>query len=268
MTTYERELHECVGVLFGASLPLPDYEPLLFFRQWLAERNLGLVPIADASAFDWPGQWLARVRTAEGDHAVVMFGSPSGPLHDPSGALAAGGEIEEGWLLARLDVRLPIEEPYGRERSLGRIEAILTAPDAESPLRRVEWAEAVAGRGLEGDRYFDGRGTFGGPGHGYQLTLVEAEVLDSIDLPWEQARRNIVTRGIALNALVGHRFTVGPVECVGRRLAEPCAHLERLTRPGLLRPLVHRAGLRADILRGGPISTGDQVAPATAASRG
>jgi hypothetical protein len=191
-----------------------------------------------------------------------MFGSPPGPLHDPSGALAAGGEIEEGWLHARLDLRLPIEEPYGRERRVGRVEAILTAPDAESPLARAERAEAVAGRGLEGDRYFEGRGTFKGPGRGYQLTLVEAEVLDSVDLPWEQARRNIVTRGIALNALVGRRFRVGPVECIGRRLAEPCAHLERLTRPGLLRPLVHRAGLRADILQSGSIATGDQVAAA------
>jgi len=189
-----------------------------------------------------------------------MFGSPSGPLHDPSGALAAGGEIEEGWLLARLDVRLPIDEPYGRERRVGHVEAILTTPHAESPLTRVDRATAVAGRGLEGDRYYNDRGTFGGPGRGYQMTLVEAEVLDSIDLPWEQARRNIVTRGIALNALVGQRFTVGSVECVGRRLAEPCAHLERLTRPALLRPLVHRAGLRADILQGGSISTGDQIA--------
>ena len=260
MSPYEQELHECLSILFGDSLPLPDYEPLLFFKQWLAERNLGLVPVANASEFDWPGSWLARVRSADGDHAVVMFGSPSGPLHDPSGALAAGGEIEEGWLLARLDVRLPIEEPYGQERRLGQVAAILIAPDAESPLKRVEQAEAVAGRGLKGDRYYDARGTFSGPGHGYQLTLVEAEVLDSLDLPWEQARRNIVTHGIALNALVGHRFRVGVVECVGRRLAEPCAHLERLTRPGLLRPLVHRAGLRADILRGGSISTGDRVA--------
>jgi hypothetical protein len=188
-----------------------------------------------------------------------MFGSPSGPLHDPSGALAHGGAIEEGWLLARLDVRLPIEEPYGWDRRAGRVAAILTAPDAEAPLARVERAEAIAGRGLEGDRYHRGSGTFSGPGHGYQLTLVEAEVLDSIDLPWEQARRNVVTRGIALNALVGRHFRVGAVECVGRRLAEPCSHLERLTRPGLLRPLVHRAGLRADIVQGGSIATGDQI---------
>ena len=124
----------------------------------------------------------------------------------------------------------------------------------------MERVEAIAGRGLEGDRYYEGRGTFSGPGHGYQLTLVEAEVLDSIDLRWEQARRNIVTRGIALNGLVGNRFKIGAVECIGRRLAEPCAHLEKLSCPGLLRPLVHRGGLRADILEGGSITLGDQVA--------
>jgi MOSC domain-containing protein YiiM len=62
-----------------------------------------------------------------------------------------------------------------------------------------------------------------------------------------------------LNALVGRRFTVGSVECIGRRLAEPCSHLEKLTRPGIMRPLVHRAGLRADILVGGTISVGDAV---------
>ena len=259
MSPFEQELHECLGVVLGVSPPLPDYEAFLFYKQWLAGRNLGVVPIANASAFDWPGHWLARVRSADGDHAVVMFGSPSGALHDPSGALARGGVIEEGWLLARLDVRLPIEEPYGQDRRVGHVAAILTAPDAESPLARMERVEAVAGRGLEGDRYYGGRGTFSRPGQGYQVTLVEAEVLDSIDLPWEQARRNIVTRGIALNALVGHHFTVGDVQCVGRRLAEPCSHLERLARTGLLRPLVHRAGLRADIVRGGSIATGDQI---------
>jgi hypothetical protein len=204
--------------------------------------------------------WLARVRAGNGDHAVVMFGSPSGPLHDSTGALAGGGTIEEGWLLARLDVHLPFQQPYGQERGVGSVAAILTAADAESPLARVDSVDAVAGRGLKGDRYYDGRGTFSGPGRGYELTLVEAEVLESVDLSWEDARRNIVTRGIALNALVGQRFKIGAVECIGRRLAEPCAHLEKLTRSGLLRPLVHRGGVRADILEGGTISIGDSVA--------
>jgi hypothetical protein len=259
---FASELRRSLEIVLGSAPPEPDYEPLVFFRQWLAERNLGLVPIANATEFDWPGMWLARVRADEADHAVVMFGSPSGPLHDATGALAKGGTIEEGWLVARLDVRLPFQQPYGQDRDVGSVAGILTAADAESPLARVERVEAVAGRGLAGDRYYNGRGTFSGPGHGYELTLVEAEVLEAVDLPWEQARRNIVTRGIALNALVGHRFKIGAVECIGRRLAEPCAHLEKLARPGLLRPLVHRGGVRADILEGGTISIGDAVAVA------
>jgi MOSC domain-containing protein YiiM len=258
--TYAAELRDCLELILGTRPPKPEpgSDPLLVTRQWLAERNLGLVGVADPARFDWPGHWIARVRTGGVDHAVVMFGSPSGPLHDPRGALA-GGLIVEGCLLARLDVHLPIDEPYGHARSTGSVAAILIAPAAEATLVRVESANAVAGRGLKGDRYHDGRGTFSGPGHGYQLTLVEAEVLDELELPWEDARRNIATRGIDLNALVGRRFTVGPVECIGRRLAEPCAHLERVSRPGLLRPLVHRAGLRADILSGGTIALGDPV---------
>jgi MOSC domain-containing protein YiiM len=119
--------------------------------------------------------------------------------------------------------------------------------------------EALPGKGLAGDRYAKGAGTFSAPGRGYELTLVEAEVLDEIELRWEDARRNIVVNGISLNGLVGRRFRVGAVVCVGRRLAEPCAHLEKLARPGLLRPLVHRGGLRADILSGGTISVGDEI---------
>jgi hypothetical protein len=247
-------------VILGSALPEPEFDALVFFKQWLAERNLGLVPIAEPATFSWPGQWLARVRAGSGDHAVVMFGSPSGALFDPARAFLDGGTIEEGWLIARLDLRLPIEDPYGAETRAGVVAGLLVAPDAEAPLAPVESVDAVAGRGLEGDRYGVGRGTFSTTGRGYQLTLVEAEVLEDVELPWEQARRNIVTRDISLNALVGRRFAIGSVECVGRRLAEPCSHLEKLARPGLLRPLVHRAGLRADILVGGTIAVGDTIA--------
>ena len=250
------ELRECLEVVLGSRPPEPEGEPFLFFKQWLAERNLGLVPIADPEAFSWPGDWLARA----GDHLVVMFGSPSGPTHDPAGAMANGAKIDEGWLVARLDVRLPIDEPYGRDEQTGTVAAILVAPEAEAPLARVDRVDAIAGHGLRGDRYFDGRGTFSGSGRGYELTLVESEVLDAIKLPWEQARRNVVTSGIDVNGLVGRRFRIGAVECVGRRLCEPCAHLEKLARPGLLRPLVHKGGLRADIVVGGGIRVGDEVA--------
>jgi hypothetical protein len=259
VSAFDGELRECLGVVLGSEPPLPELDALLFFKQWLAETNLGLVPIADAATFSWPGEWLARVRAGDGDHAVVMYGSPSGPIFDPAGALASGGTIEEGWLVAPLDLHVPIERPWGSADGAGVVAGLLVAPDAEAPLHRVQAVEAIAGHGLEGDRYATGRGTFNGTGRGYELTLVEAEALEDVELSWEEARRNVVTSGIALNALVGRRFTVGSVECIGRRLAEPCSHLEKLTRPGIMRPLVHRAGLRADILSGGTIAVGDAV---------
>lgn len=261
MTAFEQELRTCLEEILSAPVPPPELEAMPFYGQWLAERNLGLVPIAGAASFAWAGRWLARVHTADGDHAVVMFGSPPGPLLDESGAVAAGGTVVEGWLVAPLDHRLPLDRPYGDARGAGSVVGVLVAPAAEAPLARVDAAVALAGHGLEGDRYAAGRGTFSGRGRGYQLTLVEAEALAEVGLSWEEARRNVVTCGIGLNALAGRRFSIGSVECAGRRLAEPCAHLERLTRPGLLRPLVHRAGLRADILVGGVITPGDVVAP-------
>ena len=76
MPSFDTELRACLGEILGERPPDPDTDSLLFFGQWLAERNLGLVPIARASAFSWPGSWLARVCATDGDHAVVMFGSP------------------------------------------------------------------------------------------------------------------------------------------------------------------------------------------------
>ena len=213
--------------------------------QWLAERNLGLVPIAEPASFSWPGYWLARA----GDETVLMYGSPSGPVDRE-----LPGPIDEGWVIARLD----LEYVRPSDPGSGVVEAILVAPEAEAQLHRVQSAVAVAGRGLEGDRYGEGRGTFGG-GVGYELTVVDADALDELGIEWERARRNVVTRGIELQALVGKRFRIGGVECIGRRLAEPCAHLERVEGKGLMRPLVHRAGIRADILSGGTIAVGDAI---------
>ena len=168
-------------------------------------------------------------------------------------------------MIAPFQLGLDVASPYGQPAEAGGVVAgLLVAPAAEAPLERVSLAEAVAGRGLESDRYFDGRGTFSGSGRGYELTLIEAEALealavDGVEISWEQARRNVVTRGVGLNALVGRRFLIGDVECVGRRLAEPCSHLQRLAPPGILAGLVHRGGLRADILAGGTIRVGDPV---------
>jgi MOSC domain-containing protein YiiM len=148
----------------------------------------------------------------------------------------------------------------------GTIEGIFIAAKAEDRTRPVETVEAVAGRGLEGDRYFAGGGTFSEQRKpGRDITLIEAEAIeglaseDGIELGPGEARRNVVTRGIGLNDLVGRRFTVGEVECVGQRLCDPCSHLEGLTKPGVLKGLVDRGGLRADVVTGGRIAVGDPV---------
>ena len=114
---------------------------------------------------------------------------------------------------------------------------------------------AVAGRGLEGDRYFFAAGA----GSGEALTLIEAEALEDVGLTGAQSRRQVVVRDGGLNDLVGKRFRVGEVECLGVELCEPCLHLQSLTRPGIIKDLIHRGGLRADILSGGTISVGDKV---------
>jgi MOSC domain-containing protein YiiM len=124
----------------------------------------------------------------------------------------------------------------------------------------VDSARLVAGRGIEGDRYFLGTGSFSHwRGTGRALTLVEADALEDAGLGFAAARRNVVTRGVDLNALVGVRFRVGEVECHGRRLCEPCRHLEKLEGDGLMRSLAGRGGLRADVLGDGVVSVGDAI---------
>lgn len=148
----------------------------------------------------------------------------------------------------------------------GRVEAIYIAWEAGKPMQGVDQVRALAGTGLEGDRYALGKGYYSSrPGTGRQLTLIESEVLEALWkemgirlLPHEH-RRNITTRGIALNALVGKRFRIGEVLCQGMRLCEPCTYLESLTGKPVLEPLVHRAGLRADILTTGFIRVGDPI---------
>jgi MOSC domain-containing protein YiiM len=152
----------------------------------------------------------------------------------------------------------------------GEVAAIFLAPAARGATIAVETVRAIAGRGLEGDRYFDRRGTYSRlPGSGRQVTLIESEAVEAlaaeygVSLTPGESRRNLVTRGVPLNHLVGREFRVGPVLLRGTRLCEPCLHLERLTaRKGTRRGLVHRGGLRADILSDGMISVGDSIQPA------
>ena len=143
--------------------------------------------------------------------------------------------------------------------SRGRVEAIfISAEHGELP-HAVESVQAIAGKGLEGNRYFD-EGEAGS-----QLTLIEAEALEAlqaehgIELDAASSRRNVLTRGVRLNELVGKRFAVGELECRGVELCEPCLHLQRMTQPGVIKGLVHRGGLNAEILVGGVLRPGDAV---------
>lgn len=232
--------------------------------RWLGELGLGLAEVADAPSFSWAGPWIARVRPAgqTDRRAVVMYGVPSGVAWDPAGATSAEGwQLEDGFVVAALDVALGRPPQPAAPSASGSVEAISVAPTAGAAPQTVNEVSALAGRGLEGDRHLTGKGTFPSGLPGSALTLIEAEVCESFTPPLDpgEHRRNVVTRGIDLNALVGHEFSIGEVRCRGMRLCEPCTVVAGYASRPVLRPLVHRGGLRADILQDGVIRVGDDV---------
>jgi MOSC domain-containing protein YiiM len=153
----------------------------------------------------------------------------------------------------------------------GQVVAIHVAPAEGADMLSVDSVRACAGKGLLGDRYHDGNGTFSereGPGR--QVTLIEAEALEAVEreqgirLGAGDSRRNVTTRGVPLNHLVGREVTVGDVRMRGIKLCEPCGHLQRtLGIDHLMQMLAHRAGLNAEILTDGEIRVGDPVRPWT-----
>jgi MOSC domain-containing protein YiiM len=151
----------------------------------------------------------------------------------------------------------------------GSVVSIHIAPAAGLPMETVPEARAIAGRGFEGDRYALGVGYYSntpGPG-GRELTLIETETLEAlptlgIKLSAVETRRNVATSGVPLNHLIGRDFWVGAVRLRGTRLCEPCKYLEGLTQPGAMVALIHRGGLRAQILNDGVIRVSDIIRPA------
>lgn len=159
----------------------------------------------------------------------------------------------------------------------GSVVSIHIAPDGGAAMQSVVQAHAVPGRGLEGDRYFTGRGYYSlKPSHGgREVTLIEMETVEAlfagvlnaegdtagIKLTAAETRRNIATAGVALNHLVDREFWVGEVKLRGTRLCEPCKYLESLTRAGVMGGLVHRGGLRATIVTDGIVRVGDVIKP-------
>ncbi|MGN6870502.1 MAG: MOSC domain-containing protein [Solirubrobacteraceae bacterium] len=228
--------------------------------RWLGRFGLGLARVAEPTAFSWPGPWIARVPAP--DRYVVMYGVPSGVVWDPGGDRAVEqGSIAEGFLVAAADIALAMPPRPAPPSGVGTVEAIAVAPSAGEPAEVLQQVRALPGKGLEGDRHVTGRGTFPSGPPGSALTLIEAEVCESFDPPLEpsQHRRNVITRGIDLNGLVGREFSVGEVRCRGMRLCEPCTVVQRHAGRPVLRALVHRGGLRADILHDGTIRVGDPV---------
>ena len=149
----------------------------------------------------------------------------------------------------------------------GQVVAIYTTPEKGAPMQSRDDVGAVAGVGLDGDRYATGAGKYTGQADDGKraLTLIEREAVVAagreydVEIGEHETRRNVVTEGVPLNHLVGRTFRVGEVTLRGLRLAEPCAYLEGLTRPGVRRALVHRAGLRAEIVTGGTLRVGDAI---------
>jgi MOSC domain-containing protein YiiM len=147
----------------------------------------------------------------------------------------------------------------------GKVIAINIAAEAGVPMQSVNEARAVPGRGLEGDRYYEHKGTFSKPQPDRELTLIEAEAVEAmkrelnVDFGLSDSRRNVVTRGVPLNHLVGQEFWIGEVKARGLRLCEPCSHLQKLSHEKVLPGLVHRGGLRAQILSEGTIRVGESI---------
>jgi MOSC domain-containing protein YiiM len=150
---------------------------------------------------------------------------------------------------------------------MAHVVQILTAESPTAQMQSQAEVHAVPGKGLEGDRYFTGEGTFSPSPHkpDYELTLIESERIEAfakesgLEFTAHHARRNIVTQGVDLNALVGKEFSVGSVRVRGIRLCEPCDYLAKITYRETLRGLVHKGGLRAQIVSEGVIKVGDSI---------
>lgn len=226
---------------------------------WLVTQNLALIPVHEPAVFQWAGWWIGKL--GGGDGYVVMAGTPSGVAWVPEGVTCGTGGVIEGWVIAPPALSLP-----KRDAKSGTVEAIYRYADSGVPGELLLSARLIAGVGIEGDRYALGTGHFQSEGRwGQALTLIEAEAIEilasdhGVKMPTVDARRNIVTRNIDLNALMGKRFWIGKILCQGSRLAEPCAWLQKTTPTGMLRGLVHRGGLRADILTDGMVQQGDAI---------
>lgn len=264
-----RQLSEIVQTITGVDVgKLDETRAVAHAGERLAAANLGILSVVSPETFSWPGHWIAMVEGADGGRTpVLMFGVPSGPLDDAGAAVLEAGRIAEALVIVPLDLeRAHGAGAYGAGATDGGvITGIFTSPAAGAACVPHETIRALAGLGLAGDRYATGAGTFSKAGrNGQALTLIAEEAIaqaraNGAEIDASTCRRNLITSGVALEPLIGRRFAIGGAELEATRLAEPCAHLQRVTRPGVLRAMVHLGGIRADILVDGEIRVGDEI---------
>lgn len=153
----------------------------------------------------------------------------------------------------------------------GELRAIYITSDAKGSMAAVAEVNALTGKGLAGDRYAAGAGTWSKSADpGRHVTLFEAEMIEALDrdhgLRVDPAltRRNLLTAGVPLNHLVGREFSVGDVRLRGIRLCEPCRHLDAVSGEKLSKLMLHRGGLNAEVVTGGTLRPGLRVSPVPA----
>jgi MOSC domain-containing protein YiiM len=268
--TFAERLAVIIESIVGCSVgALDPTRALAQAGECLAESNLGILSVAHAADFSWPGHWIAIAETAAGERVpVAMFGVPSGPLDDEGVVILAHATIVEALVIVPLDLHRPHGTgAYGSTVSEGVVTAVFTAPTAGAACVAHVSCRVLPELGLEGDRYATGSGTFSKPGrNGQAITLVAAESIaqarvNGAEIDETTCRRNVITQGIELEPLIGQCFAIGGATFRATRLAEPCAHLERVTRPGVLRAMVHLGGIRADVVDAGVIRVGDTIRP-------
>jgi len=148
---------------------------------------------------------------------------------------------------------------------MAQVLSLYLSPERLKPMTEVKEIHVVASCGIDGDRYFRDTASGKTESPSSQITLIESEALEAlkreyeVELAPEESRRNVLTQGVPLNHLVNREFQVGDAVLKGIRLCEPCDHLEGMTRSGIKKGLIHRGGLRAQILNSGIIKVGDQV---------
>ena len=151
----------------------------------------------------------------------------------------------------------------------GKIVKLLISQDIKSPMQNVNQIVLQEGKGIFGDRYYYNRGTFSKEGKveaHRDVTLIEQERIDTFNdefetaVPYEEFRRNIVVSNCDLNSLVDKEFQIGDVILKGIQLCEPCKYLSKqINNEHFVKKMLHKAGLRAQIIRGGNITLSSQV---------